>query len=80
VQTQQIRSDQNGSQAFAGRRLEGRVKDKFDTLGAGIKHTAIENKLDLGADVMFSRSRSDTTVQATFGGRPSRPRRRRSTA
>ena len=70
VQTQQIRSDQNGSQAFGVADWKGRVKDKFDTLGAGIKHTAIENKLDLGADVMFSRSRSDTTVQATFGGSP----------
>jgi MtrB/PioB family decaheme-associated outer membrane protein len=70
VQTQQIRSDQNGSQAFGIADWKGRVKDKFDTIGAGIKHTAIENKLDLGADVRFSRSRSDTAVQATIGGSP----------
>jgi len=70
VQTQQIRSHQNGSQAFAAPDWTGRVKDKFDTLGAGIKHTAIENKLDLGADVTFSRSRSDTSVQTALGEPP----------
>ena len=56
-------------------------KDQFDTLGVGIKHTAIENKLDLGADshvlALAQRHRRSTTRSAH---RPSRPRRRRSTA
>ena len=70
VQTQRVSSDQNGSQSFSVMDWHGYVKDKFDTLGAGIKHTAIPNKLDLGADVTFSRSRSDTTVNTVLGAPP----------
>jgi len=70
VQTQRIRSQQNGSQAFAGPDWTGRVEDKFDTLGGGIKYAAIPNKLDVGADVTFSRSRSDTGVQTGLGEPP----------
>jgi len=70
VQTQQIRSNQNGSQAFAGPDWTGRVKDQFDTIGGGIKYTVTENKFDLGANVMFSRSRSDTSVQTGIGEPP----------
>jgi MtrB/PioB family decaheme-associated outer membrane protein len=70
VQTQRIRSQQNGSQAFGAPDWTGRVEDKFDTLGAGIKHAAIPNKLDIGADVTFSRSRSDVSVQTAVGEPP----------
>ncbi len=70
VQTQRISSDQNGSQSFSVVDWHGYVKDKFDTLGAGIKHAAIPNKLDLGADVTFSRSRSDTSVFTALGPPP----------
>ena len=70
VQTQRIRSQQNGSQAFGVPDWTGRVKDTFDTLGAGIKYAAIPNKLDLGADVTFSRSRSDVSTQTVFGEPP----------
>jgi MtrB/PioB family decaheme-associated outer membrane protein len=66
VQTQRISSDQTGSQSFSVVDWYGHVKDKFDTLGAGIKHTAIPNKLDLGADVTFSRSRSDVSVRTAL--------------
>jgi len=62
LQGQWIRSQQNGSQAFAGPDWTGRVKDEFNTLGFGIKHVAIPDKLDIGADLSFSRSRSDTSV------------------
>ena len=67
VQTQRIRSNQNGSQAFSVLDWTGRVTDNFDTLGGGIKYAAIPNKLDLGADVTFSRSRSDTSTQTVLG-------------
>jgi MtrB/PioB family decaheme-associated outer membrane protein len=70
VQTQRIRSQQNGSQTFSVADWTGKVNDKFDTLGAGIKYAAIPNKLDLGADVTFSRSRSDVSVQTAVGEPP----------
>jgi len=70
VQTQQIRSHQNGSQSFVVADWTGNVKDKFDTLGGGIKYAAIPNKLDVGADVTFSRSRSDVSVQTGVGEPP----------
>jgi MtrB/PioB family decaheme-associated outer membrane protein len=70
VQTQRIRSHQNGSQSFVAPDWTGNVKDKFDTLGAGVKFAAIPKKLDVGADVTFSRSRSDVAVQTAVGEPP----------
>jgi len=69
-QTQQIRSKQNGSEAFAGPDWTGRQKDKFDVLGIGVKHTAIPNKFDIGADLTVSRSRSDVAVDNILGAPP----------
>jgi MtrB/PioB family decaheme-associated outer membrane protein len=62
LQSQWIRSNQNGSQAFAAPDWTGRVRDRFDTFGAGVKHAAIPNKLDVGADLAISRGRSDVAV------------------
>ena len=69
-QTQQIRSKQNGSEAFAGPDWTGRQKDKFDVLGIGVKHAAIPNKFDIGADLTVSRSRSDVAVDNILGAAP----------
>ena len=80
VQGQWIRSQQNGSEAFAGPDWTGQVKDQFDTLGVGVKHAAIPNKLDIGADFTVSRSRSDISVDNAPPRRPSRPPRPASTA
>jgi len=62
AQGERIRSDQGGSQAFAAADWSARSKDKVDLLGLGIKHAVIVDKLDVGADVLFSRSNSDITV------------------
>ena len=62
AQGQWISSDQSGSQAFAGPDWTGRVKDRFDVLGVGVKHSAMANKLDIGADLTISRSHSDVAV------------------
>jgi len=70
VQSQWIRSEQNGSEAFAGPDWTGRVKDQFDTIGLGVKHVAIEKKLDIGADLSFSRSRSDISVDNALAAPP----------
>jgi len=69
-QTQSVRSQQNGSEAFAGPDWTGRVKDKFDVFGVGVKHIAIPNKLDIGADFTLSRSRSDVAVDNILAAPP----------
>jgi decaheme-associated outer membrane protein, MtrB/PioB family len=70
VQGQWIRSQQNGSEAFAGPDWTGRVKDQFDVLGLGVKHAAIPNKLDIGADLTISQSRSDVGVDSAAAAAP----------
>jgi len=70
VQGQWIRSRQNGSEAFAGPDWSGRVKDEFDVLGLGVKHTAIPNKLDIGADLTISHSHSDVSVENAAAAPP----------
>ncbi len=62
AQGQWIRSEQAGSQAFAAPDWTGRVKDTYEVFGLGVKHAAIPNKLDVGADLTISRSRSDVAV------------------
>ena len=59
---QEITSKQSGSQTFSTPDWSGENKDKIDTIGFGVKHAAIENKLDVGADYTVSRSHSDITV------------------
>jgi MtrB/PioB family decaheme-associated outer membrane protein len=61
-QTEEIRSRQAGSQAFSVADWTAHSKDRFDMLGLGVQHAAIANKLDLGADLTFSRSNSDVSV------------------
>ena len=51
-------------------RLDRRVKDKFDVLGLGVKHVAIPDKLDIGADLTISRSRSDVAVDNALAAPP----------
>jgi len=69
-QTQSVRSQQNGSEAFAGPDWTGRQKDTFDVLGIGVKHIAIPNKLDFGADFTVSRSHSDVAVDNILAAPP----------
>jgi len=48
----------------------GTVEDRFTVFGFGIKHAAIPDKLELGADMSFSRSRSETSVRTLMGEPP----------
>jgi MtrB/PioB family decaheme-associated outer membrane protein len=70
LQTQSVRSQQSGSEAFAAPDWTGRQKDTFDVLGIGVKHIAIPNKLDFGADLTVSRSRSDIAVDNILAAAP----------
>jgi len=70
IQTQSIRSQQNGSEAFAAPDWTGRMKDTFDVFGIGVKHVAIPEKLELGADFTTSRSRSEIAVDNALAAPP----------
>jgi len=62
VNRQEIKSTQRGSQTFSTPDWTGENKDTINTLGIGVKHAAIKDKLDIGADYTVSRSSSDISV------------------
>lgn len=53
---EQIESTQTGSQTFAGADWSANNDDTVDTMGFGVAHVVIEDKLDIGADYTKSRS------------------------
>jgi MtrB/PioB family decaheme-associated outer membrane protein len=70
AQGEQIESRQTGSQSYGAPDWTGNVKDRLRVVGFGIKHAAIPDKLELGADLSFSRSTSDTSVQTVMAEPP----------
>ncbi len=62
AQSQRIRSRQAGSTLYAQPDWWGTSKDRVDLLGIGVKHLALKGKLELGANVSVSRSRSQVAV------------------
>ena len=69
---QEIKSNQRGSQTYSIPDWSGENKDTIDTIGIGVKHAAIKDKLDLGADYIVSRARSDISVN-TGAANPALP-------
>jgi len=59
---EEIKSSQAGSQTFSTPDWLGENKDTFYFLGVGVKHAAIKDKLDVGADLGVSRSWSKISV------------------
>ncbi len=70
AQLERVRSRQAGSQAFAGPDWKGRSKDIADVAGVGLKHSALKGQLELGADFVVSRSRSEVSVDAGVSAPP----------
>lgn len=70
AQAERIRSDQTGSQQFALPDWTARSEDDVDVVGAGLTHSALKGKLELAADLAFTRSRSDITMMT---GSPATP-------
>ena len=68
AQAERIRSRQAGSQVVAQPDWSARVDDAVDAVGLGITHAAIKDKLQLGAELAFSHSRSDVTVDTGASG------------
>ena len=59
---QEIKSKQAGSQTFSTPDWSADNKDTIDFFGLGVKHAAIKDKLDIGADYGITRSRSEINV------------------
>jgi len=72
AQAERQRSLQSGSQSGGAADWTARHKDRFEVVGLGLRHAAIPDKLDLGADLTFSRSHSELGV-ATGAGEPPFP-------
>jgi MtrB/PioB family decaheme-associated outer membrane protein len=70
AQAERQRSLQSGSQSGGAADWTARHKDRFEVVGLGLKHAAIPDKLDLGADLTFSRSHSDLGVATGVGEPP----------
>jgi len=64
AQSEHIRSNQAGSQVFATPDWTARNDDRIDTVGFGLKQLAMGDKLELSADVGFTRMRNDVSVDA----------------
>ena len=62
VRTDTIRSSQAGSQQFGLPDWSGRDRDSADVLGITVRHTAMGDKLELGADVTYSHSRNSVGI------------------
>ena len=56
------RSEQSGQPDWFARN-----KDNIDMLGLGLRYAAIKDKLDLGADFVFTRSDNDVEMDTTAG-------------
>lgn len=64
VQNERVRSRQAGSQVFAAPDWSARNKDLLEVFGLGVRHSALKGRLELEADLVRSRARSDVTVDA----------------
>jgi MtrB/PioB family decaheme-associated outer membrane protein len=60
---QQIKSEQAGSQSFSNPDWSAKNNDTFNSVGIGVKHQLIKDKLDVGADYVLSRSTGKVDVQ-----------------
>jgi len=59
---QNIKSEQSGSQAYSTPDWSGENNDTIDFFGVGIKHTALESKLELGADFTITQTKGAISV------------------
>lgn len=67
---QLIKWQQAGSQTFATPDWSAASEDKIDVLGIGVRHAAIKDKLDIGADYAYTRTRGSVRVNAGVADPP----------
>ncbi len=69
---QEIKSEQSGSQAYSTPDWSGENKDTISLLGVGIKHVALQGKLEVGADFTVTETRGAISV-VTVANEPAFP-------
>jgi predicted porin len=67
---QEIKSEQSGSQAYSTPDWSGENKDTIDFFGIGLKYIPIKNKLELGADYTYTRSKGEISVNTAANEPP----------
>lgn len=67
VRSDWLDSRQAGSEQARDPDWYARHEDRADLLGLGLRYAVIEDKLDLGADLVFTRSDSDIEMDTTAG-------------
>jgi MtrB/PioB family decaheme-associated outer membrane protein len=65
---QQIESRQTGEDTPANQYWYAKNDDTIDTFGIGVKHQLIENKLDIGADYVKTRSTGEVNIDTVTPG------------
>jgi MtrB/PioB family decaheme-associated outer membrane protein len=65
INRERIESLQKGSQTYSTADWAAENDDTVTTAGLGVKYQAIEDKLDIGADYMHSRSRGEIRVSGS---------------
>lgn len=70
AQGERIRSQQVGSQVFGQPDWWAQSTDRFEVFGLSIKHAAIPDKLEIGAEVSSSSGRSDLRVATVVAEPP----------
>lgn len=73
AQAERQRSSQAGSSSATQPDWWAQNKDAIDVVGVGVKQLALKGKLELGADLTYTRSRSDALIDAGSSG-PAFPR------
>jgi MtrB/PioB family decaheme-associated outer membrane protein len=68
AQGEAIRSNMNGSQSFGAPDWTGISRDELATVGAGITHGALKGRLDVGADLAWTRMEAHSTVRIAAAG------------
>jgi len=69
---QEIKSEQSGSQTYSTPDWSGENKDTINFFGVGVKHVAIKDKLEVGADYTVTRSKGAISVN-TAANEPAFP-------
>lgn len=64
AQAERLKSNQAGSSVATLPDWFARNKDAIDVVGIGLKHSALKGKLELGADLSYTRSHSDMSIDA----------------
>ena len=70
ARTDRLHSRQAGSQQYSTPDWAAATSDTADVVGVGLRHAAIKDKLDIGADIAYSRANSNVGVNTGASDAP----------